>query len=146
MGRKGEKMSDMMAACGVMCSDCPAYHGRVKGIEYQRQTVEAWKRIYALTERAENISCGGCLGSDADLFHTSVGCSASRCCLSHAFKSCAECPMESCTDLEKAQAVWDGVPEIGARLSPVDFDTYARAYCGHSERLTAIRAARSGGK
>ena len=136
----------MMAACGVMCSLCPAYRGQAKGIAHQRQTVEAWQRIYGLTERPENIACSGCLGSDGDLFHTSGGCAARRCCLTHAFRSCGECPEESCKDLDKAQAAWNEVPEIGASLSRVEFDTYARAYSGHRERLTAIRAARRGKK
>jgi hypothetical protein len=55
--------------------------------------------------------------------------------------SCAECPEESCKDLEEAQAVWDGVPKIGAELSRADFVAYAQPYCGHRVRLDAVRAA-----
>jgi hypothetical protein len=137
-------MSKMMSACGVMCSECPAYFAAAKGLAYQRRVVEAWRRIYGLNETSSNISCGGCLGPDDDLFHTSGRCKARRCCRSRGLKSCAECPKERCEDLEKAQSVWDEVPHIGSKLSQADFDTYARPYCGHRERLAAARAARGG--
>jgi hypothetical protein len=132
----------MMSACGVMCSECPAYRAAGKGVAHQRRTVEAWRRIYGLTETAEHISCGGCLGPDDELFHTSRGCEARRCCRDKGFENCAECPKESCRDLERAQAVWDGVPQLAATLSPADCERYAQAYCGHRERLASTRASR----
>jgi hypothetical protein len=137
-------MSEMMSACGVMCSQCPAYQASAKGVEHQRATVDAWHRIYGLNEAPEDISCGGCLGSDDDLFHASRGCAARRCCQGHGLSSCAECSDESCEDLERAQALWDEVPQIGAGLTGADFDMYARPYCGHRGRLAALRAARGG--
>jgi len=51
----------MTSACGVTCSDCPAYHAAAKGRAHQRRTAEAWRRIYHLKARTEDISCGGCL-------------------------------------------------------------------------------------
>ncbi len=135
-------MTDMMSVCGVMCSECPAYHAATKGVAHQQRTAEAWRRIYGLSEKAENITCGGCLGTDEDLFHTSGSCLARRCCRRQGFNSCAECPKESCQDLERAQSMWDEVPQIGSRLSPADFEAYSRAYCGHRSRLEAIRSSR----
>ena len=125
----------MMSACGVLCSDCPAYFGEAKGVSHQQQTVEAWERIYGLKETAENISCGGCLGPDGQLFHTSRNCKARCCCRAKGFNSCAECSVEACPVLDKAQSVWDGVPELASVLSPEEFDTYARPYCDHRRRL-----------
>ena len=131
----------MMSACGVMCSECPAYLAAAKGVAHQRRTVEAWSRIYGLKETPEHISCGGCLGPDEDLFHTSGRCRARQCCRGKGLSNCAECPKESCPDLEKAQAVWDGVPQIGSTLSRADFARYARPYCGHRQRLADARSA-----
>ena len=140
-GVRQNEMKDkkMMSVCGVMCSECPAYLGASKGITHQRRTVEAWSRIYGLKETPENISCGGCLGSDKDLFHTSGRCKARQCCRSKGFANCAECSTVLCPDFERAQSVWDEVPEIGSKLSRGDFAKYARAYCGHRKRLAAIR-------
>jgi hypothetical protein len=57
---------------------------------------------------------------------------------------CVECPHLVCDDLERAQALWDEVPVLGARLSAEDFGTYAEPYCGHRRRLAAARARRHG--
>lgn len=129
----------MISACGVICSECPAFHGAAKGRAHQRRTVQAWQRIYGLREPPENVSCGGCLGPDHELFHTSRRCGARRCCLGKGYATCAECPKKTCPDLERAQAVWDGVPETAAALSRTDYVRYAKAYCGHRERLAAAR-------
>jgi hypothetical protein len=130
----------MMSACGVMCSDCPAYNAQKKGAAFQQRVVEAWSRIYGLNEIAEHISCCGCLGSDEEVFYTSRKCKARTCCRLKRFGSCAECSIESCADLKKAQSVWDGVPYLIDKLTPADFTTYAQPYCGHRERLTEMRA------
>ena len=132
-------MNAMMSACGVMCSDCPAYHADAKGIEDQKRTLEAWHRIYGLNETVENIRCGGCLGPDDQLFHTSHKCKARRCCRSKGYSSCAECDVQDCPDLEKAQSVWDGVPEMCKGLSREDFVIYAQPYCNHRQRLAKAR-------
>jgi hypothetical protein len=129
-----------MSACGVLCSDCPAYLGATKSIAHQKRTVEAWHRIYGRTESIEQISCGGCLGTDEEVFYGSRTCKARLCCRSKGFASCAECLVESCEELEKAQSVWDEVPAQINKLSAADFAAYAQPYCGHRERLAAARA------
>lgn len=136
-------MARMMSACGVWCSDCPAYHGSEKGVAHRRRTAAAWRRIYRLREPPAHIACDGCLAPDAAVFHSSVKCRARRCCLANGFASCAECTTASCADLERAQAVWDGVPNLVSLLSRSDFAAYARPYCGHRRRLAAVRAAAS---
>jgi hypothetical protein len=134
-------MTGTMSACGVLCSDCPAYLGGAKGVAHQKATVAAWRRIYGLNESVESISCGGCLGPDDQLFHTSRTCKARRCCRSKGFATCAECPAEKCPDLEKAHSVWDEVPELARVLSREDFVTYAQPYCDHRRRLAQARGA-----
>lgn len=132
-------MDKVMSACGVMCSGCGAYLAASKGPAYKQEVADAWRKIYGLDEAAANISCNGCLEPDEGVFHTSVRCTARRCCRSKRFTSCAECPQTSCELLERAQSVWDEVPKIGASLSAEDFERYARPYCGHRERLAAAR-------
>jgi hypothetical protein len=129
----------MMSVCGVLCSECPAFHAKEKGRAHQRRTASAWQRIYSLHEKAGDVSCGGCLGPDKDLFHTSLRCKARRCCLAKGLKSCAECRAKKCSRLEKAQTTWDEVPQLAAHLSPAEFAAYARPYCQHRERLQRAR-------
>ncbi len=132
----------MKSACGVLCSQCPAYLATARGPEYQQQTAAAWERIYRLSVTAEQLACGGCLAPDEEVFHTSRGCEARLCCRERGLGSCAECDEDDCAKLAKAQAAWDGVPGLAERLSTDDFATYCRPYCGHRERLAAARQAR----
>ncbi len=138
---KGDAMNKVMSACGVFCSDCAAYKAASRGSADRQEAADAWKRIYGFQTEPEKMSCGGCLGSDDQVFHTSVRCTARRCCLSKGFHSCAECPEESCELLAKAQSNWDTVPGIGIKLSASDFEKYAQPYCGPRERLEAARRA-----
>lgn len=134
----------LVSACGVICSDCAAFRGREKGEAYQRGAAAAWQRIWGRQETPEQMACHGCLGPDSEVFCTSVRCRARRCCLAKGFSTCAECPVEQCADLERAQSVWDGVPAVAATLSPDDRALYAAPYCGHRERLAGRRRARHG--
>ncbi len=45
-------MTRMMSACGVLCSDCPAYFADAKGVAHQERTASAWQRIYGLMKPA----------------------------------------------------------------------------------------------
>lgn len=134
-------MSSMISSCGVICSDCPAYMAASKGAAHQKRTATAWRRIYGLEETADRISCGGCLGPDEQLFHSSRACAARRCCRSKGYATCAECQAEGCPDLERAQSMWDEVPEIAKALSRPEFVAYAQPYCDHRRRLYDARRA-----
>ena len=140
-------MAKMMSACGVLCSDCAAFGGGTKGIEYQKRTVAAWRRVYGMRELPERIACTGCLGPDEKVFHTSLRCKARNCCRAKGFASCAACAEAgSCALLEKAQAVWDTVPKIAEKLSPADLKAYAKPYLGHRRRLAKARTAKPSAK
>jgi hypothetical protein len=136
-------MTEVMSACGVLCSGCAAFHGNARGISHQRRTAAAWKRIYRLNEKPESLSCGGCQGPEDQLLRFCGACKAQQCCRAKGFGSCAECEVEGCTLLERAQAVWDGVPKVAHNLSREDFAKYAEPYCGHRERLERARQAAS---
>ena len=133
----------MISACGVLCSNCPAFESGQKGVAHQKSVVEAWERIYGLKETPEHIFCGGCLSSDNEVFHTSVDCPARLCCQARGLNTCAECTKESCAKLARAQKVWDEVPNQKAKLSPDDFTKYALPYCDHRKRLQDLRNSRN---
>jgi hypothetical protein len=133
-------MTRMMAACGVLCSGCPSFRDRNDGIDQQEAAV-AWRRISGLKQKAEDISCGGCLGPEDQLFRTCRNCKARRCCRKKGLRSCAECTIESCALLEKAQAQWDGVPKLVQVLSRADFTKYVEPYCDARKRLERARRA-----
>jgi len=132
-------MKNVMAACGVLCSGCPAYQGKAKGAGHQAETAAAWKRIFRLKLDPATLTCGGCQGPEEELLRYCKTCKAQQCCRAKGFRSCAECPVKSCAKLKKAQAVWDGVPKLEKKLSRADFVKYAKPYCGHRERLEGER-------
>ena len=132
-------MAEVMSACGVLCSGCAAFNGRSRGLAHQAEAADAWRRIYGFAEGAAAITCGGCLSSDDEVFHSSRTCRARRCCRAKGLASCAECDVEPCAALERAQAVWDGVPAIAATLSKTDRIVYAEPYRGHRDRLAQAR-------
>jgi hypothetical protein len=133
-------MTTMMSACGVLCSGCPAFHYREDGVD-QLETAAAWRRIYRLKAKAEDISCGGCQGPEDQLFGSCRKCKARRCCREKGLRSCAECKVGSCAALEKAQAQWDGVPRLVQAVSRADFAEYVKPYCDHRKRLERARRA-----
>ena len=134
-------MTRMMSACGVLCSGCPAFRDKKEDRIDRTEPVAAWRRIYGLKERAADISCGGCLGPDDELFHTCRKCEARRCFREKGLRSCAECFVKSCVLLEKAQAQWDGVPKLVEAVPRADFAKYVKPYCNHRERLERARQA-----
>jgi len=133
-------MTRMMSACGVKCSGCPAFRDREDRIDREKR-VTAWRRIYGLNQEAENISCGGCLGPDDQLFHTCRKCKARRCFRRKGLRSCVACTVESCALLEKAQAQWDGVAKLVEVVPRADFAKYVEPYCNHRERVERARRA-----
>jgi len=134
----------MISACGVLCSECPAFIARAESAEYKRTLADAWQRIYGLSVDPQTLHCGGCLGPDDQLFYMSCQCKARRCCVDHTFATCAQCSREFCPELSEAQSLWDDVPALAMTLSAADFETYARPYCGHRERIAAARTQHPG--
>jgi len=37
-------MATVMSACGVLCSECPAYLGKARGAAHQKRTAAVWPR------------------------------------------------------------------------------------------------------
>lgn len=127
-------MTIHLSACGVICSECPAFlAGQAKDPAVRERVAAAWHELYGLNFGPEVISCGGCLRRDEDLFFTSRNCSARRCCRSRDLASCAECADRPCVDLERAQSVWDGLEERAMTLPEPVFREFVLPYC-HARR------------
>ncbi len=132
-------MTIHMSACGVICAECPAYlAGQSNDPAVRERVVAAWHEIYGLNFGPEMISCGGCLGSDEAVFFTSRKCSARRCCRSRGLANCAACADRPCTDLERAQSVWDGLDERARTLPESAFNEFVRPYCHARQRVPGM--------
>lgn len=129
-------MPIQMSACGVICSECPAYVAAQSPDPAARARVAAaWHELYGLNFGPEVITCGGCHGSDEALFFTSGKCAARRCCRSRGLAHCAACADRPCTDLERAQSNWDGLEERAATLPEAVFREFVQPYCGARRRV-----------
>ena len=129
-------MTNPMSACGVICSDCPAFvAARSRDPSVRERVAAVWHKLYELDFGPEAISCGGCLGPDEDVFCTSRSCSARRCCRSRGLASCAECADRPCAALERAQSVWDGLDERAGTLPEPVFREFVLPYCGARKRV-----------
>lgn len=130
------------SACGVTCSECPAFlAGQAKDPAVRERVAAAWHALYQLDFEPEVISCGGCLGRDEDLFFASRNCPARRCCRSRSLASCAECADRPCTDLERAQSVWGGLAARAKTLPEPVFREFVQPYCHARERVPGTRNA-----
>ena len=62
MLRKGEYMKEMVAYCGLVCSECVTYQATKKNDNKARAKIaEEWSRQYQHTFKPEDINCDGCL-------------------------------------------------------------------------------------
>lgn len=108
----------MIAICGSICNDCPAYIATQKDdYEERKRVAEKWSsEPYPL--KPEDINCDGCLAIGKRLIKFCIDCETRRCGLEKGVKNCAYCNEFSCMKLEKH---WElmGAYEAKARLKEI---------------------------
>lgn len=88
-------MSDIIAYCGLNCSDCPAY------IATQRNDTDELKKIAkkwskeSMQFKARDILCDGCFSNDK-IFQWCKECDIRICAREKGFKGCAYCEDYPC--------------------------------------------------
>ena len=95
-----EKMSKIIAVCGLACNDCIAFLATQKNDDKMRQkVVEAWSTDKERLE-LKDIDCDGCtVGGRLHKF-CSV-CKIRNCGLERGIENCAYCDEYPCEKLEK---------------------------------------------
>ena len=59
----------MIAYCGVVCNDCPAYIATQANDEKMaKKTAEEWSKAYNADIKVDDVWCDGCLVERATLF------------------------------------------------------------------------------
>ncbi|HTT57912.1 MAG TPA: DUF3795 domain-containing protein [Opitutaceae bacterium] len=67
-------MDVQLSACGVICSECPAFvAGHSADPAARARVAAAWHDLYGLNFDPEAISCGGCFGPDEAVFPPPAG-------------------------------------------------------------------------
>ena len=111
-------METMIAMCGLVCTDCPAYQATQADDQAAREQVAAqWREMFqAPNITAEAINCDGCLSTTGRLFAHCLECEIRASGLKHGVANCAHCPDYAC---EKLSGFFQAVPDARARLDGI---------------------------
>jgi hypothetical protein len=111
-------MERMIAYCGLICTDCPAYIATQAGDRAELERVATlWREEYdAPGITVESILCDGCLDTDGRKCGHCGECEMRACAMALNLANCGHCDQYACEKLEgllalvpDARAVLDGV-------------------------------------
>jgi hypothetical protein len=107
-------MSEMIAYCGLTCTECPALLATIADDDAKREeTATMWSKEFGAEIMAEDINCEGCLSTGNVLFNHCYECKIRACGMDKGVKNCAFCDDFACDKLNKFFAM---VPEAQERL------------------------------
>jgi hypothetical protein len=94
-------MDKVIAYCGLICNDCPAYIATKEDNQIKRvELAKKWSsESYTLTP--EDISCIGCTSKCGNVFKFCGGCEIRICGLEKEVSNCAYCKDYPCDKLDK---------------------------------------------
>ncbi len=93
-------MDKMIAYCGLVCTDCPAYLATMANDEAKaRETAELWSKQYGINVAVEDVWCDGCLVEGKKCAHCAQ-CEIRSCGIERGVKNCGWCPDFSCAKTE----------------------------------------------
>ncbi len=114
--KEGKTMEKMIAFCGLICSDCPAFIATQKNDDEQRRKVAELWSMEEHPLKAKDINCDGCLTAKGRLIWFSKACDVRRCGFEKNVKNCAYCSEYPCVKLDKPHSQ---APEAKATLDEI---------------------------
>jgi hypothetical protein len=111
-------MREIVAYCGLTCTDCPAYIAtQAEDPEALERVVIQWREEFdspGLT--VELVRCDGCLGTLGHKMAHCFECEVRACALRRGIETCAHCAGYAC---ETLQSFLGMVPAARARLDGI---------------------------
>jgi hypothetical protein len=108
--KRDDKMSKIIAVCGLVCDDCIAFIATQKDDDQLRErVVEAWPTEQEHLE-LKDINCDGCL-AEGRLYPFCSACEARKCALEKGVENCAHCGSAPCAKLEE---LWKSFRTVSA--------------------------------
>ena len=94
----------LIAFCGILCSECPAYKATLAGDgeALAKQATEWSSEEYTLT--AGDLLCDGCIYEDKRAAKFCLECDVRQCAREKGLENCAHCDDFPCDRLEKPWA------------------------------------------
>jgi hypothetical protein len=115
---KGGIMDKMIAYCGIVCTECPAFEATQQNDNAKRKKVaEMWSKQYKMAVKPEDINCDGCISGSQRLLNYCAICGIRKCGQAKGVKNCAYCDEYACDTLAKFLAM--GPPEAKATLEKI---------------------------
>ena len=107
-------MQEIVAYCGLVCTECPAYKATQEDDDSARAKVaEAWSKQFKHDFKTEDINCHGCLAAGEMQFSYCSLCNIRKCGVDRKVLNCAYCVEYPCDKLDDFHAQ---VAEAKAKL------------------------------
>lgn len=110
-------MNKIIAFCGLVCTECPAFLVTQKDSNAERKAVaEQWSKRYNTDIKPEDINCDGCTSTSGMIFNYCNVCEIRRCGKEKHIKNCAYCDEYPC---EKLNSFWAMAPHAKTTLEEI---------------------------
>jgi hypothetical protein len=111
-------MEPMIAYCGLVCTDCPAYIATRADDRAALERVAAqWREEFnAPNITVESVLCDGCLGATGHKCGHCAECEIRACAMGRGVANCAYCADYGCQIIE---GFFGFVPDARARLDSI---------------------------
>jgi hypothetical protein len=95
-------MEKIIAYCGIVCSECPAYIATQTDDDAKRREVaEQWTKQFGHEMKPEDINCDGCNADTGRIVNYCAICEIRLCAREKGLINCAYCDDYACDKLEK---------------------------------------------
>jgi len=110
-------MDEMIAYCGLVCTDCPAHIAtQVNDAAAIERVAEQWRQVYSPQITAADVWCDGCLSAGPRLCGHCAECKVRACAIGRGVINCAYCDDYGCETISGFLAV---VPDAKAVLENI---------------------------
>jgi len=93
-------MERIIAACGLVCSECPAYEATKAGdAEAIGKVAQEWSEMFHADVKPEHVWCDGCMTDGPRKCHHTTECEVRACVAGRGLRNCAVCPDYGCETL-----------------------------------------------
>ena len=94
-------MDKIIAYCGLICTECPAYLAKQNDDNDLRiKTAEEWSKMYGADIKPENINCQGCTIEGIKFAHC-LKCEIRACGIEKEVKNCGHCDDYPCSKIQE---------------------------------------------
>ncbi len=107
-------MDTIIAYCGIVCSECPAFIATQKNDDAKRTEIaEVWSKQYGHAIKPEDINCDGCTSEGKRHVGYCHVCEIRKCGKEKQLVNCSYCDQYGC---EKLTKFWNMAPHAKATL------------------------------